>query len=77
MGPGTQLGLTEHSHAGEASLDPILGALPPGRLDEKAQDRAHTPEPARALAWGLAWVPEPEPTVKAFLGSVDSQAQAP
>ncbi|KAJ1201110.1 hypothetical protein NDU88_004925 [Pleurodeles waltl] len=41
--PGAQLGLSEHCHAGEASQDPVPGALPNGGLEDKAQARGSHP----------------------------------
>ncbi|KAJ1126536.1 hypothetical protein NDU88_004943 [Pleurodeles waltl] len=35
-GPGAQPGLSEQSHAGEVSLDPVPGSLPHGGLEDEA-----------------------------------------
>ncbi|KAJ1193166.1 hypothetical protein NDU88_002471 [Pleurodeles waltl] len=68
-GPGDRSELSEHSHAWESSLDPVLGSLTPSGLEAKAQDRdSHS---------GAHGAPESKLTGETSLGLVDSEAWAP
>ncbi|KAJ1139930.1 hypothetical protein NDU88_006292 [Pleurodeles waltl] len=49
-GPRAQSGHSEQGHAGEVSLESVLGALPPGGPEDEAQDGGFHPRSAGALA---------------------------
>ncbi|KAJ1203746.1 hypothetical protein NDU88_007527 [Pleurodeles waltl] len=70
LGPGAHLGLSEHSHAGEASQAPCH----PAGWRTELRTGVPKPGPTRDLARGPSRAPELEPEEDASLGPTDSQA---